>query len=268
MTASPTAPGRVRHPEPRHLVVLLVCTLGCTLVAVLAGAVVLVRQRPAPILRYDAARLVAAEPVAVPVPPVVSRSGRRVAAAITADPAWLTSTAAATGIPAPAVRAYGVAALRLADEQPGCGLGWTTLAGIGLVESDHGRTGGRALGEDGRASTPIIGPALDGAGDVAAIPATPGATAWHGDPAWDHAVGPLQFLPSTWERWGADGDADGTADPHDLDDAAYAAGRYLCASGDDLRTGSGWEGAVFSYNHAAVYVAAVYAAATAYAAAG
>ena len=71
----------------------------------------------------------------------------------------------------------------------------------------------------------------------------------HGDPEWDHAVGPLQFLPSTWETWGRDGDGDGTADPQDLDDAAAAAAAYLCGAGQDLTTGPGWSAAVYAYNH-------------------
>lgn len=178
------------------------------------------------------------------------------------DPQWVADTAARAGIPETAVRAYANAQLA---EPRGCDVGWTTLAGIGWVESQHGTIGGRTLGDDGRSSTPILGPALDGR-RFAAIPATPETTAWHGDPRWDHAVGPLQFIPSTWETWGADGDGDGAADPNDLDDAAYAAVRYLCADGHDLTTGSGWADAVFSYNHAQSYVDSVYAAAQAYAA--
>ncbi|ABL80445.1 MULTISPECIES: lytic transglycosylase domain-containing protein [unclassified Nocardioides] len=177
------------------------------------------------------------------------------------DPRWVADTAARAGIPAPAVRAYANAQLA---EPAGCEVGWTTLAGIGWVESHHGTIDGRTLGEDGRSSTPILGPALNGRGEVAAIPATPESSAWHGDPSWDHAVGPLQFIPSTWATWGADGDGDGTADPNDLDDAAVTAARYLCADGHDLETGQGWADAVFAYNHAQSYVDAVYAAASAY----
>jgi membrane-bound lytic murein transglycosylase B len=178
------------------------------------------------------------------------------------DPGWVADTAAKAGIPAPAVRAYANAQL---GEPRDCDVGWTTLAGIGWVESQHGTIGGRTLGDDGHSSTPVLGPALDGHGKLAAIPSTAETTRWHGDPRWDHAVGPLQFIPSTWETWGADGDGDGVADPNDLDDAAYAAVRYLCADGHDLTSGSGWADAIFSYNHAQSYVDSVYAAAQAYA---
>lgn len=177
------------------------------------------------------------------------------------DPAWVERTAARAGIPAPAVRAYANAQLA---EPRGCRVGWTTLAGIGWVESQHGTIGGRTLGADGHASAPVIGPALDGK-RFAAIPATPESSAWHGDPVWDHAVGPLQFIPSTWDTWGTDGDGDGVADPNDIDDAAMSAARYLCADGHDLASGAGWADAVFSYNHSQSYIDDVYAAATAYA---
>lgn len=200
--------------------------------------------------------------VAAPRPDTrMARQPDAPAAPTRVDPAWVATTAEQAGIPAPAVRAYADAQL---SEPSGCEVGWTTLAGIGWVESQHGTIGGRTVGADGRSSTPILGPALDGR-RFAAVRATPETSTWHGDPRWDHAVGPLQFIPSTWETWGADGDGDGAADPNDLDDAAYAAVRYLCADGHDLTTGAGWADAVFSYNHAQSYVHAVYAAAKAYA---
>jgi len=105
---------------------------------------------------------------------------------------------------------------------------------------------------------------LDGAGDVAAIVDTDGG-ALDGDPLWDRAVGPLQFLPSTWDTYGADGDGDGVAEPQDLDDAAVAAGRYLCAAGGDLSTGAGWWRAVLAYNASTEYAENVLSAADGYA---
>jgi membrane-bound lytic murein transglycosylase B len=201
--------------------------------------------------------------VAAPRPETrMARQPGAPAAPTRVDPRWVATTAAAASIPAPAVRAYATAQLA---EPDGCDVGWTTLAGIGWVESHHGTIGGRTLGGDGRSSRPVLGPALNGEGGFAAIPSTPETSSWHGDAVWDHAVGPLQFIPSTWETWGADGDGDGSADPNDLDDAALAAVDYLCADGHDLTSATGWTDAVFSYNHAQSYVDAVYAAATQYA---
>jgi murein DD-endopeptidase MepM/ murein hydrolase activator NlpD len=60
----------------------------------------------------------------------------------------------------------------------------------------------------------------------------------------------MQFMPSTWLRWGVDADGDGVADPWRPTDAVYAAARYLAASGGR----SDISRAVFSYNHAQWYV--------------
>ena len=197
------------------------------------------------------------------VAPVVSVAPV-VAATSILDPLqdWAQQQSELTGIPVPAMRAYGRVELRLAREQPRCRVGWVTLAGIGKIESDHGRYDGRALGEDGRSSTPIIGIALDGVG-VAHIVDSDGGVL-DGDAALDRAVGPMQVLPSTWRRWGADGDADGRVDVQDLDDAALAAGRYLCASGS-VASDSGWRAAVLSYNASTQYLLDVAAWAGAYA---
>ena len=64
------------------------------------------------------------------------------------------------------------------------------------------------------------------------------------------AVGWMQFLPSTWRRWGVDASGDGIADPYDPQDAIFSAARYLDAAGarNDLRR------AIFAYNHANWYV--------------
>jgi murein DD-endopeptidase MepM/ murein hydrolase activator NlpD len=64
------------------------------------------------------------------------------------------------------------------------------------------------------------------------------------------AIGWMQFMPSTWERWGTDATGDGVADPWNAEDAIYSAARYLAAAGgrDDLYRG------VYAYNHAHWYV--------------
>lgn len=158
---------------------------------------------------------------------------------------WSAAVAARTGIPERAVRSYAGAALAVQRDDPHCHLGWATLAGLGAIESGHGTHGGSAIGEDGTARPAIFGPRLDDG---------------------TRAMGPLQFIPSTWSRWGADGDGDGSADPQNLDDAALAAAHYLCSYGD-LATGADWRRAVFAYNHLDSYVAAVLERADAYAAA-
>lgn len=178
------------------------------------------------------------------------------------DAAWAQRVAAATGIPVRAVQAYAAAALRTAAEQPGCGLGWNTLAALGAVESGHGTHEGSRLDAHGRATPAITGPPLDG-GLYDGIHDSDGG-ALDGDTAWDRAVGPLQFIPTTWARWGADASGDGVADPQQIDDAALAAARYLCHSGP-LTTTGGWRAAVFSYNHVDSYVDLVAATATEYA---
>jgi membrane-bound lytic murein transglycosylase B len=226
-----------------------------------AGAVLALELAPPPVpLQVRAADA----PVAVAPPGPSPAAAMPTVAVDRVDARWATRVAAATGIPQRAVLAYAAADLVVDAEQPACGLGWNTLAAIGGIESGHGSHGGAVLGEDGRAAPAIRGVALDGDG-VAAIPDTDGG-ARDGDPVWDRAMGPMQFIPSTWARWGADGDGDGTTDPDVLDDAALAAGRYLCAGGT-LRTPAGWRAAVLSYNRSDAYADAVARVATGYAAA-
>ncbi|GAA2485340.1 lytic murein transglycosylase [Terrabacter carboxydivorans] len=184
---------------------------------------------------------------------------------VAADPAWLTRTAKRTGIPPVALRAYGRASILEATARPGCHVGWATLAAIGEVESAHGRIGGARLLADGRTSRPIVGPALDGEGGMAAIRPDPDGARLHGDNTWEHAVGPMQFLPGSWRTFGADADGDGDANPSDIDDAAWGTARHLCSGGLDLRDGLGWTRAVLRYNASDAYVRKVYEVAEAYA---
>jgi membrane-bound lytic murein transglycosylase B len=167
-------------------------------------------------------------------------------------PAQVERVAATTGIPARALQAYAWAALRQRRDQPGCGLSWTTLAAIGRVESVHGTLGGATLGVDGRPSRPIYGVPLDGRPGVRAIRDSDRGTL-DGDTVWDRAVGPMQFIPTTWVRWGVDADGDGAADPQQIDDAALAAARYLCASGRSLTDPEGLREGLLSYNRSQDY---------------
>jgi hypothetical protein len=167
-----------------------------------------------------------------------------------------------TALPARVLLAYRNAANDLSRSDPACHVSWSLLAGIGQVESGHAYNG--AVDRQGRTLNPILGPELNGVGDVAAIPDTDGGR-WDGDTTWDRAVGPMQFIPSSWQVWGRDGDGDGKADPSDVDDAAMATASYLCAGDRDLRDEKDRRSAVFSYNHSWDYVDLVLAWADAYA---
>lgn len=179
--------------------------------------------------------------------------------------AWADKMATLTGIPARALRAYGIAHAAMAATQPKCQITWVTLAGIARVESNHGTTGGRTVLPDGRESSPIIGVALNGAPGVRSIAATPAGYYFDHDPMWDHAIGPFQFIPSTWAAWQSDGNGDGKADPQNIDDSAMAAARYLCANNRNLASGEGWLQAIMSYNNSVQYVQDVYTASQGYA---
>ncbi|HEY6787436.1 MAG TPA: lytic transglycosylase domain-containing protein [Trebonia sp.] len=95
------------------------------------------------------------------------------------------------------------------------GLSWTVLAAIGEIESDNGQN---------------MGPSSAG------------------------ALGPMQFLPSTWATWGTDGFGDtGPPDIVNPYDAVPSAARMLCADGAAQGGQSLWN-AIFDYNHASWYV--------------
>ncbi|MEP6481609.1 MAG: transglycosylase SLT domain-containing protein [Rhodoglobus sp.] len=178
------------------------------------------------------------------------------------DPDWAKRVANATGIPELAVLAYAGAVVRSAEVTPECGLGWNTLAGIGLIESDHGRHGGSVIRSDFAVQPPIYGPILDG-GDTANIPDTDGG-ALDGNSEYDRAVGPMQIIPRTWASWPSDGNGDGVPDPQNIADAAVAAANYLCNASKGMDTASGWRAGIASYNAGSQYRADVMAAAQRY----
>lgn len=161
-------------------------------------------------------------------------------------------------IPPTFVTAYNQAAERCA------GLSWTVLAGIGRVESNHGRTSPAAIVTvDGDVTPPITGIALDGANNTAAIRVPTGGSPWHDDPLWDHATGPMQFITSTWTSVGVDANGDGIASPHNVWDATAAAADYLCGPDREVNPADiGNE--LLRYNNSSAYVADVLAWASRY----
>jgi len=131
------------------------------------------------------------------------------------------SALAVADIPAAALRDYQDAA------QTCPGLSWTVLAGIGKVESDHGRS-----------TLPGVHAGQNSAG----------------------AMGPMQFLLNTWNAF----HLPGLDNVYDLHDAAFAAAHYLCSNGAGLA--AKLRQAIWQYNHAWWYVDEVLAHATRYAA--
>jgi hypothetical protein len=178
--------------------------------------------------------------------------------------AWMNKFSTETYMPGRALSAYLNAQTLLAQRDPSCGINWTTLAGIGWIESHHGQFGGDSIGPDDREAHPIIGPALDGSDGVQRISDTDHGTL-DGDPVWDHALGPMQFLPSTWQLWGLRASGDGKApDPQNIADAALTAGNYLCRSVGDMAVPANWWKGVYVYNNSQTYGVEVYSAAQAY----
>jgi hypothetical protein len=179
------------------------------------------------------------------------------------DQQWAADTAAATGIPREALLAYTGAIIGVAENFPECTLGWNTLAGIGLVESDHARHGGASIQPNGHVEPLIFGVPLTG-GDVEDIPDTDGGE-FDGRDDIDRAIGPMQIIPQTWRSWHTDGNRDGFPDPHNIYDAALAAANYLCHAQSDWVSPDGWRAGVASYNSAPSYAGLVASAAQDYA---
>uniref|UniRef100_A0AAU2VFP5 Lytic transglycosylase domain-containing protein n=1 Tax=Streptomyces sp. NBC_00003 TaxID=2903608 RepID=A0AAU2VFP5_9ACTN len=164
------------------------------------------------------------------------------------DPVWTQE-----GIPATVLAAYQQAEARLRNTEPRCHLPWQLLAALGKVESGH--AGGGRVDAHGTTLTPILGPVLNGEG-FADIADTDHGTL-DGDARYDRAVGPMQFIPSTWSTWAQDGNGDGRKDPSNVFDAALAAGVYLCADSRDLSVPADLDLAVLSYNHSTDYLRTV-----------
>jgi membrane-bound lytic murein transglycosylase B len=176
-------------------------------------------------------------------------------------PAVVVNSPGALGIPSMALSAYRNAEKMMSLAQPGCGVSWNLLAGIGRIESLHANNG--ATDVRGTAVRPIYGPTLDGSlpGNEVIVQ----SMAPSGRATYARAIGPMQFLPGTWARYASDGDGDGKADPQNLFDSALAAGRYLCSGGLNLRDQSQVLSAILRYNNSMPYARNVLGWAAAYA---
>jgi len=163
------------------------------------------------------------------------------------------SSASTSGIPAVALSAYENAARIIDSADKACNIPWELIAAIGRVESNHGRFDGSHLSDTGFATPAIYGPLLDGKKGTQAIADTDSGLL-DGNKQWDRAVGPMQFIPSTWQVVKVDADNDGKRDPQDINDASLATAVYLCSGTENLGTRAGQQSAVYRYNHSHDYV--------------
>jgi membrane-bound lytic murein transglycosylase B len=162
------------------------------------------------------------------------------------------------GIPPIVFSAYLNAESRAPGLAVGCQVPWPVVAGIWKVESNHATQPGRTITPAGTLTPPLYGPILDGSTAGAAIIGDTDQGVLDGNPTWDRAVGPAQFLPGSWNAYRQDGNDDGVADPQNVYDAALATAAHLCIAspGDYTNTGD-LERALRRYNNSAEYVATV-----------
>jgi len=167
------------------------------------------------------------------------------------------------GIPSRALEAYRRSVTLVGAADPACHIDWALLAAIGRVESDHARFGGNHLDAAGVAEPGIIGIPLDGTNGTARITDTDQGL-WDRDTTYDRAVGPMQFIPSTWRVVGVDAAGHGVKNPQDMLDAAAATAVYLCSGHGDLTRPGDLRAAIMRYNPSDSYVRTVTAIADAY----
>lgn len=160
------------------------------------------------------------------------------------------SALASTEIPAGLLPVYEAAA------QMCPGLPWQVLAAIGWAESRHAE--GHVDPATGDVAPPIVGPAIEGRSGSAAIP----------DPSqpdgWAHALGPMQFLSTTWASSGLlapDRPPNAVPSVQNAWDSIYSAAVYLCDGQPEL---TDVDAAILRYNHSEAYLRDVKAKAVAY----
>lgn len=179
-----------------------------------------------------------------------------VAAVVAGGPAAAAS--GALGITPVVFSAYVAAETNAPDVAEGCVVDWPIIAGIWKVESNHATYRGRTVTPDGIVTPPLYGITLDGSTPgTARILDTDGGVL-DGDPTWDRAVGPAQFLPGSWRAYGQDGNNDGEKDPQNVFDAALATVAHLCVTAPgDYTNPNDLAAALLRYNNSAKYVTTV-----------
>ncbi len=188
---------------------------------------------------------------------LASAQSRLQSAQATLAVAQLAAPAPGTDIPQIVLQAYQHAADVTAMINPSCHLSWQDVAALGRIESGHAQHGSTRIAANGDTYPPILGPPLDGTSGNAALPLPP-ISYYDGPGPWEEAVGPMQFLPTSWASVAMSGGTDTTPDPNNVFDAALGAANYLCRAvgpGGRLDTAAGLQTAYFSYNHSASYVA-------------
>lgn len=174
------------------------------------------------------------------------------------DDGGIAEGGSAADIPPRMLTAYKKAVQQVGKHEPKCrGMHWPILAGIAKVESHHAI--GRNIANNGDIRPKIYGVILDGsgAGGNTTVFTDTDNGRWDGTASAERAVGPFQFLPSTWEGVGQDANGDQQADPHNADDAALGAAIYLCGNGRVLTQRPQLKAAIFQYNQSNEYVANV-----------
>lgn len=223
------------------------------------------RQAPLPVAQSQPQVSVPSSPVNRPgapllpaLPPVPSELAETLPAAFAGS-----SQDPASGVPIRALEAYRHAAAIVDAADPACQVDWALVAAIGKVESDHGRYAGNAIDGSGVVRPGIYGLPLNGHNNTATVLDSDGGLLDR-DTQWDRAVGPMQFIPTTWDTVGVDADGDGTKDPQNIADAATATAVYLCSGPGDLTQPTDLRSAVLRYNQSDAYVQQVVAIADVY----
>ena len=191
------------------------------------------------------------DPIEAPPTRLSARDG--LGLGVDGDTQQVIASSSTNGISAAALAAYQRAESVINSADWSCNLTWQLIAAIGRVESNHGQYAGNSLDREGVAQPGIFGPTLDGKNGTQAIMDTDGGQLDQ-DSVYDRAVGPMQFIPSTWSSVKVDADGDGERNPQDIDDAALAAAVFLCSGYDDLSATAGQRAAVYRYNQSQAYV--------------